>query len=228
MVDKFTFFIGVLVVYFDAYVMGKYPDDKCYTSHLVLILTLVGWRHINYRYNRDHYFLFDFCYFANYLILTMLFLYPTNRVLYIASFSFSTGTLGWAIVLVKNAFVLHSLDRITSCYIHFRPMIALSNLHWVTQYNKNRGWDVYDPSGDEFNLSFILYFYFVSCSIYLTWAFCYFIFIFVIRAKHIKERNYLTLFKYMRNTDKAAKKLWNSWGPQYSGFLFMLTHFVIF
>lgn len=158
----------------------------------------------------------------------MLFFFPTNRYLYIASYAIGSGTLGWAAVLVNNSFVLHSIDKMTSFSIHFSPMITMWNLHWITRYNKNRGWSMYDASTDEFTAGFVLFYFWAACSLYLSWAVFYYLIIFVFKAKRIKERNYLTLFKWMSETDTNANSLWNKWGPEYSGLLFMTTHFVIF
>ena len=189
---------------------------------------LIGWRHINYRYNIYHYFLIDFWYIGNYIIFFMLFFCPTNRFFYLASYAIGSGTLGWATILVNNSFVLHSIDKITSCYLHLNPMLMMYNLHWVTQYNKDRGWQLYDTSEDKFTIGFVIYYYMAACTLYLSWALIYYLIIFVFRAKKIKERNYLTLFQWMSDTDKNAEKLWNKWGPKYSGLLFMTTHFIIF
>lgn len=224
MVDKFTFFISVPLICLDFFILGKYPDDLTYNFHLFIVLGLIGWRHINYGYNKYHYYLIDFCYYGNYTICLMLAFYPTNRWLYIASFSFSCGTLGMATILVKNSFVLHNIDRMTSLYIHLKPLITLTNLHWSTQYSKNRGWDLYDPSGDEFSFEFFIFFFKCTFSIYFTWAVIYYVIIFIVRRKKIKERNYDTLFKYLASTDKGARKLWYSRGKKYAGVMFMLTH----
>lgn len=60
MIDKLTFFFGVIIFYFDVYLMGKYPDNLSYTFRSALVIGLIAWRHINYRYNIYHYFLIDF------------------------------------------------------------------------------------------------------------------------------------------------------------------------
>lgn len=107
-------------------------------------------------------------------------------------------------------------------------MLMMFNLHWVTQFNKQRGWDLYDSSKDKLTIGFVIYYYMAACTLYISWGIIYYLIIFVFKAKKIKERNYLTLFKWMSDTDKNAEKLWNKWGPEYAGLLFMTTHFVIF
>lgn len=107
-------------------------------------------------------------------------------------------------------------------------MITLTNLHWSTQYSKDRGWELYDPSGDTFSFSFFIYFFKCAFYIYIVWAVIYFLTIFVVRREKIKEKNYDTLFKYLASTDPGARKLWYSKGRKYAAVMFMLTHFVIF
>mmetsp|Transcript_16077 Transcript_16077/g.17860 ORF Transcript_16077/g.17860 Transcript_16077/m.17860 type:complete len:141 (-) Transcript_16077:177-599(-) len=116
----------------------------------------------------------------------------------------------------------------TSLTIHLKPMITMTNLHWSTQYNKERGWDVYDSSEDTFSFSF-LYEYFRCCSIiYFSWAAIYFLIIFIVKRKKIKERNYDTLFKYLSSTDPVSRKLYYSMGKKYAALMFMATHIVTF
>ena len=111
--------------------MGRYPDYFSYIYKALIVFSLIGWRHVNYRYNIYHYFLIDFWYIGNYIIFFMLFVCPNNRFLYIASFAFGWGTLGWATVLVNNSFVLHSipnqstLKSINICCFSFLQLISI-------------------------------------------------------------------------------------------------------
>jgi len=76
----------------------------------------------------------EFCYYGNLIMYTFLFLSPQSQMLYYASFAFATGPLGWALPLVRCKFVLHSVDSLTSVFIHYTPLMLMWNLHWRTQY----------------------------------------------------------------------------------------------
>ncbi|CAI2367403.1 unnamed protein product [Moneuplotes crassus] len=227
-VDKLTYFIAVPIMVFDFWSLGRFPDYGTYNIHLALVLGLVFWRHINYKYSGYHYYLIDFCYFGNYTLCLLLTLLPMSKSAYCASFAYGVGPLGIATILVGNSFVLHSIDKLTSFYIHLKPMITMTNLHWSTQHNKDRGWDLYDTSENTFSFEFFWYYVTNAFQYYIIWAVVYFLILFVVKRRRIKERNYDTLFIYLSNNDKGARKLWYSKGKKFAPFFYMLTHMVIF
>ena len=72
-----------------------------------------------------HYFLMDFCYFTNFLILLYLWLPSYFNTLRGMLFGFTNGPLLAAIVLWRNSVVPHSTNKMTSMFIHTSPAIAL-------------------------------------------------------------------------------------------------------
>jgi hypothetical protein len=70
--DKLAFIVGVLLLIFTTYILGRYPHRGYYTYHTLVVLGLVLFRFYNYRTKGWHYYLFDFCYFANTLIILYL------------------------------------------------------------------------------------------------------------------------------------------------------------
>ena len=77
----------------------------------------------------------DFCYFTNFLILLYLWLpsyFNTLRgMLFPTVFGFTNGPLLAAIVLWRNSVVPHSVDKMTSMFIHTSPAIALWGIRWL-------------------------------------------------------------------------------------------------
>jgi len=59
-VDKYTFWLAVPLVLFDFWALGRFSDYGTYNLHLFFVLSLIAWRHINYRYNYYHYYMVDF------------------------------------------------------------------------------------------------------------------------------------------------------------------------
>ena len=104
-----------------------------HTQKAVILLT---YRWYAYKKIGSHYFLFDFCYFTNFLLLNYLWLPenilgPTLRgALYSACFSFSMGPLLSAIILWRNSLVPHSNDKMTSLFIHVSPPLAVWGIRW--------------------------------------------------------------------------------------------------
>lgn len=174
-----------------------------------------------------HYIMVDFCYYANYLLYTFLFLFPTNRFLYHVCFAFGAGPLGVATIIVRNSMVLHDIDYITSAFIHIVPNLVMYNVHWVTQYHEDRGWDLYDAKQEQFSLSFTLYYYGVAFAMYIPWAYFFYSVLFVWGAKRIKENNYLTLITHVMKTNKFAEKVWTQYGEDNIKYMYMITHVIL-
>jgi hypothetical protein len=132
LVDKLTFMFGVLILMMTCFLMGKYPNDQFYVWHTTLVSALVIYRIKMYYELKYHYYLFDFCYFANVLITLFHLKYPENEALLYINFMYSTGPLALAIGAFRNSLVFHSVDMLTSLAIHAIPMISAWNFRWVT------------------------------------------------------------------------------------------------
>lgn len=57
-------------------------------------------------------------------MLLYLWVYPTWDMLYYAAYGFNAGLL-IAVILFHNSWVLHSIDKTTSTYIHLAPMLNI-------------------------------------------------------------------------------------------------------
>jgi hypothetical protein len=121
LVDKLSFILGVLLLIFTTYIMGRYPDTHYYTFHCVTVITLVIFRFYNYRSKGWHYYLFDFCYYANTIMITFLTLFPKEDILFKVFFVYANGPFGLAIPAFKNSMIFHKIDNLISCSIHLIP-----------------------------------------------------------------------------------------------------------
>ena len=169
----------------------------------------------------------ELCYYSNGLMYIFIFFYPESKFLYYGIFALASGPLAWSLPLVECKFVLHSIDKLTSVFIHFTPMILIWNLHWRTQYSKDRQWALYDSKNDKIDAEFFKTYYFSAASLYFIWAILYYLIVFVIAAKRIRTRNYATLITYYKEKDGFEMKLFNRYGPEYTIFMFLLSHFVV-
>ena len=80
-----------------------------------------------------HYFLFDFCYFVNMLLLLYLWLIPPGLFagnVFAILFCYVNGPLLWGIPMWRNSLVFHSVDKMTSFYLHISPAMAVTSLRW--------------------------------------------------------------------------------------------------
>lgn len=132
LVDKLSFIMGVFLLIATTYILGRYPHDVYYTFHILTVVTLVAIRFYNYRSKGWHYYLFDFCYFANTLILLFLVYFPKNDILFKVFFVYANGPFGLAIPAFKNSMIFHKLDNMISLTIHIIPQVTSWNLRWHT------------------------------------------------------------------------------------------------
>lgn len=225
--DKVTFFVSLIIIQYKSYALGRYPDYGVYLLNFILLILLYLWRNVTYRISKEHYYMFEFCYYGNLVMYFFIFLFPEWKMMYYASFAFWAGPIGWALALTGCSFVLHSVQQLTNCFIHFTPMILMWNLHWRTQYNENRGWNLYDAKKDTLTFSFIKDYYTSCLIVYLFWAVNYYILVFVILDKRIKERHYETIITYYTSRENAIGKYLKSFGENYSGLAYVITHFLV-
>lgn len=119
--DKLSFIAGVMLLVMTTYMLGRYPNNGYYTYHTAVVTALVLFRFLNYRKKGWHYYLFDFCYFANSLILLFLNVYPQSDLLFKVFFVYANGPFGVAIPAFKNSMIFHKIDNLISLTIHVIP-----------------------------------------------------------------------------------------------------------
>ncbi|KAF2297550.1 hypothetical protein GH714_038678 [Hevea brasiliensis] len=99
------------------------PQDIPYVYCLFYVI-FVPLRWIYYRFKKWHYYLLDFCYYANTIFLVDLLLYPKNEKLFMVCFSFAEGPLAWALIVWRCSLVFSSVDKIVSVLIHLLRVSA--------------------------------------------------------------------------------------------------------
>lgn len=193
---KITFIIGVLMVIFQSFFLGRYPNTFYYTFHTIVLSLLVLGKWIYYKSQGWHYFMTDFCYASNSLLLVYLNFYPKCDELFKVCFFYSNGALAVSVGAFRNQMVFHNYDNMSSLALHIFPIIVMWNLRWNTMpyeetlTESERHFLSIDTSFD-FNKFFI---YPMGC--YFIWVSIYFVINFVVAAKRIRDRNYDNLFLY--------------------------------
>ena len=212
------------MVQYKSYAIGRYSDNGVYWLNLILFGLLLIWRQVTYKMSKTHYYMLEFCYFGNFVIYAFLFLFPNNKFMYYAAFAFATGPVGWALSFVQCSFVLHSVEHLTNCFIHFTPNVLMWNIHWYNQYSETRTWDLYDAKNDTFSWSFVKDYYFAALTMYLIWNVGYYLLVFIVLEKRIKERKYQTLVAYHITKNTGAGKIFAKYGPEYEGLMYCISH----
>lgn len=129
--EKLSFIAGVLNIFISGYLIGARPDLFFYwfTVQLCYFMPI---RYYTYHRRGYHYFLADLCYFVNLLMLLTIWVAPQSKRLLISTYCLAYGNNAVAIAMWRNSMVFHSLDKITSLFIHLMPPVTLHCLVHLT------------------------------------------------------------------------------------------------
>jgi len=134
--DIWCFTFGVLGIMSTEYVLLLYPALFRYYL-VVCMFPMLSLRYVLYHRAKWHYFLWDFCYWVNGLCFYMILMPPkwiggpeTEELLWQTLFVCANGPLLSATVAWNNSMVFHSLDKVTSLYVHVFPAL----LSWCERW----------------------------------------------------------------------------------------------
>jgi len=121
--------LGVLYAISTPYIVGVFP--QIFPSwYLISAFGLFSMRAYIYFKRDKKFFLLDFCYFANACIMIFLLFFPKNETYFIMCWGFANGPLALSVVAWRNSMVFHSLDKVTSVFLHMSPAILMYGLRW--------------------------------------------------------------------------------------------------
>ena len=166
--------------------MGAFPNDLYYKWHTFIVPSYVAVRLFYYRAKGMHYYLFDFCYWANIIMILFLNFYPKNLDLLLCSYFWAHGPLAVIVGALRNSMVFHKVDNLTSLAIHALPIVTMFNLRWTTMEIESllpedqRVFVSLPAEGIPFLRHFIY-----PVGLYFFWAFFYYIKMFVVSSKRI-------------------------------------------
>ncbi|XP_040580638.1 uncharacterized protein [Lepeophtheirus salmonis] len=194
MLDKFSFTLGVLIICLTQYIIHRVPWSFPYFFCGLLSFLFLA-RYISYKQEKYQYFLLDFCYFVNVSTMTQALFFPRNEIWFKLNYVLSLGPILSAIVVWQNSLVFHSMDKVTSFFIHaFAPM----------QCHLTR-WNLIDPSFPPPSSTIDFYSGFINPLLaYLTWQIVY---IFLIEASPIsshlaRDGDLMTSYRYLSRDRK--------------------------
>jgi len=193
--DKFAFVLGVVNCMLLPYLVGAHANLVAQYYGLMAVV-LIGFRFVNYKRMNWHYFLFDFCYFANFWLLAYLFFNPSNGTLFLLCFGMSNGPLIWAIPTWRNSMVFHSIDKVTSVFIHMTPPIVTYSIKWFHDTHYPNYNICINPNCDE-----PFYYYIILPLVpYIIWQILYYIKVEVLSS----HKNRMTSVKWLLEGDKKG------------------------
>eukprot|EP00039_Didymoeca_costata_P011932 m.170028 g.170028 ORF g.170028 m.170028 type:complete len:481 (+) comp15334_c1_seq5:349-1791(+) len=144
-VDKFSFMLGILILNITQAVLCLMPT-KFARWFCIIMPPLLIVRIFSYRKKNWHYFLYDFCYFVN--ILTFLAVVFDVTWMKQLVFIYANGPICYAILVWRNNMVFHSVEQITSVFIHGFPALLTYCWRWHSESQPNTLCDTASHPGD--------------------------------------------------------------------------------
>eukprot|EP00420_Gonyaulax_spinifera_P027897 CAMPEP_0197893336 /NCGR_PEP_ID=MMETSP1439-20131203/32698_1 /TAXON_ID=66791 /ORGANISM="Gonyaulax spinifera, Strain CCMP409" /LENGTH=420 /DNA_ID=CAMNT_0043513599 /DNA_START=69 /DNA_END=1328 /DNA_ORIENTATION=- len=196
-VDKNWFCLGVMNGWLTAYITGAWPTGYyLFYTPKVLLLTLL--RFVTFRKKKQHFLLWDFCYWANFLCVFYCWWMPHSPRLFRVVFMCANGPLAWSVLAFNHAMIFHSSAHITSVVIHTSPLILTYALRWYSVPVDGEWQDFRICDGDSLrSCESVGAFKLVSDALlgfYLWWMVLYYVWIFVALGGYIERNGYQTLW----------------------------------
>ncbi|CAD7700177.1 unnamed protein product [Ostreobium quekettii] len=192
-----------------------YSRSTFYRLYTAESMILFSARWVTFKREKKHYYMFDFCYAANALLMLFLWGWPQCVWLHKVLFAYNAGPLAWSIVAFQNSIVFHSLYEWTSLLIHWYPMLVSWVLRWdegscelySTCDVTTAGWWEWTNVAERWSWNDLFELGVLPMAPYLVWATLYYLKIFVISSKKIEQRGYETLYKYTTTEHALCKKV---------------------
>jgi hypothetical protein len=212
-INKITYCVGVVSFGTFCYLLGSRPADipKLYCLFFIIVAPL---RWMYYRIKKWHYFLLDFCYYANVIFVVMLLYFPTNDKLFLICFSFSEGPLAWALIVWRCSLVFSSVDKIVSVLIHLLPGTVFFIIRWwdpitfsthaVDDTGPWPAWPLLESDRQLWKWLFL-----VPLVAYCVWQFLYLLVVNVLRRQRLlNDPEVLTSFRELSRKASRANNIW--------------------
>ncbi|KAL0917903.1 hypothetical protein M5K25_013009 [Dendrobium thyrsiflorum] len=212
-ITKVTHLLGVLGFGGFCYILGARPQDVPYV-YCLFYITFVPLRWIYYRYKKWHYYLLDFCYYANTFFLVMLLMFPKNEKLFMVCFSFAEGPLAWALIIWRCSLVFSSFDKIVSVLIHLLPGIVFFTIRWwnpetfAAMHPVGRTARVSWPYVEDKSYLWT-WLFLVPLIAYTLWQLLYFLIVNVLRRQRLlQDPEVMTSYRELSKKAQKANNIW--------------------
>ncbi|XP_061349019.1 glycerophosphocholine acyltransferase 1-like [Gastrolobium bilobum] len=211
-INKVTHLLGVLGFGGFCFLLGARPQDIPLV-YCVFYVVFVPLRWIYYRSKKWHYYLLDFCYYANTIFLVYLLFYPKNEKLFLVCFSLAEGPLAWALIVWRCSLVFSSVDKIVSVLIHLLPGLVFFTIRWwnpaTLEAMRPEGsagratWDV------EVKSYLWTWLFLVPFVVYTLWQVLYFLIVNVLRRQRLlRDPEVMTSYRELSKKAQKANNMW--------------------
>ncbi|KAH1209435.1 putative membrane protein [Glycine soja] len=208
-----THLLGVLGFGWFCFIFGARPQAVPLVYCLFYVV-FVPLRWIYYRFKKWHYYLLDFCYYANTIFLVYLLFYPSNEKLFLVCFSFAEGPLAWALIVWRCSLVFSSVDKIVSVLIHLLPGLVFFTIRWWNPAT----FEALRPVGTarrstwpyiEDKSYLWMWLFLVPLAVYILWQVLYFLIVNVLRRQRfLRDPEVMTSYRELSKKAQKANNIW--------------------
>jgi len=184
-------------------------------------------RFIYYWKLKYQYFLMDFCYFANCFCYAFIWVYPWSEQanVFCVAFGVANGPLLWSLFVFRNSLVFHSLDKITSMYIHLIPSLLTFVIRWYPDETAEKWHSDFSRTYMGIYESMV-YLIAVPLGVGLAHLILHSIFVNIIMKP---SEEYLTLYRHLTHNNRTLLfRVFNMFGPKFRYIMYCVGQMVFF
>ena len=124
----YTFFLCLIIL--NAYYASADPTGILVDLNFYTYIALVSLRIYRFSKHKIAYYLVDYCYIGNTMVWFGLYFFRYNAIAFNMAYYFGVGSLGLSIIAWNNGYILHSIDQMTTVFIHHTCFIVLTAMRW--------------------------------------------------------------------------------------------------
>lgn len=195
----------------------------------VTFTVLVAFRYTQYKKSKEHYYFFDYCYYALMALMSMQTFEKLSPEQFAVVFLLNTQCLFNYFICFNPKLILHRIDSTTSFILHIVPSIVLYRMRFsnedasswgfnsleIDQYLRAMTWEQYG----RVVLQALL--------IYLGWALYYYLLVLRILEERVERKQNVTLYKTAVTQIKSMNWFIFALGKTYRREMYILTHIII-
>ena len=230
-VDKQWFMIGVANLVLSAYLVGAFPA-LYFVYFTPKVLALIVLRLVKFYRRKQHFLLWDFCYWANFLCIFYCWVMPKSPRVFRVVFMCANGPLAWSVLAFNHAMVFHSYAHMTSVVVHVSPLLLSFGLRWHAAPVSDEGLGARHfqvcPSNETCSdISALQLIWDTLIGFYLWWLVLYYVWIFIALGSYIERHSYQTLWDrilVMKPVGPVLQSLLKKWPKLLVQLVYLLLH----
>ncbi|CAJ1440368.1 unnamed protein product [Effrenium voratum] len=231
-VDKQWFIIGVSNLMLSAYILGAFPN-LYYLFFTPKVLSLILLRLVKFYRKKQHFLLWDFCYWANFLCIFYCWVTPKSPAVFRTVFLCANGPLAWSVLAFNHAMIFHSYAHMTSVVVHVSPLLLSYGIRWygapMTEHELGaKHFRVCDSDAEScLEVSSVSLVGGALLGFYLWWMVLYYVWIFGALGSYIEKNSYQTLWDrilVMKPVGPFLQKLLKRWPKLLVQLVYLILH----